>query len=208
MSKKVIVWGLLVVAIVISVVAVLIESASKPDYHNKITGRYISTQYRSLPMNDSIRAVIAKGLIWVDSSHAGNPLYYDSLYRIEYTRYQKWQSGHKGFLFSGIAVFLIFFGIFAYRTSTGSDSFKEMAWLVPAFLIGCPLIGAFYYYNPEKEISKRDYIYYTSQHNGSLEDWWKNGFKPSPPDQPHIIVLYDIGTNDSNGAAFTPLKVQ
>lgn len=152
-----------------AITLVLIESANKPDYHNKITGRYISTQYRTQPMNDSIRSVIAQGLIWVDSSHAGNPLYYDSLYKVEYTKYQKWQSGHKGFLFSGLIIFLVFFGIFAFRTSTGNDSLKEMGWLVPAFLIGLPLVGAFYYFSTEKEIPKKEYIKYP---NGDLENWW------------------------------------
>lgn len=158
----------------------LLASCNTKDYHNKITGRYISTQYRTTPMNDSIRDVIKRGLIHVDSSHAGNPLYYDSLFRVAFTQYQNWQSGHKGFLFSGITVFLVFVLIFIVVTSKYGKKTSQLLWLVPAFFLGGPLIGAFYYYSPEKEISKRDYVYYTTKDNGSLEEWWTNGFKPAP----------------------------
>lgn len=164
----------------------LLTSCNTKDYHNKITGRYISTQYRTMPMNDSIRDVIKRGLIYVDSSHAGNPLYYDSLYKVAFTYYQSWQSGQKGFLIAGVIVFVVFFLVFAIQTSRGTKGLAQLGWLVAAFLIGCPLIGAFYYYSPEKEIPKRDFIYYWNK-DGSLENWWEGGFKAAPPDLSFLV---------------------
>lgn len=157
--------------IVLCLLAVVLFASCLKDYHNKITGRYLSTQCSFSPLTDSVQKLISLGLVHADVAHAGNPEICDSLYRVEFTTYQKWETGHKGFLIAGILVFCGLMGVFIVKTSRGVKGYGVLAYMIAAFVIGGPLIGAFYYYSQEKEIPKKEYVKYP---DGDLENWWAN----------------------------------
>src|SRR5579859_5682623 len=153
------------------IIPVLLLVSCAPDYHNKIIGRGVATVSCSMvPINDSLKSLIDSGFFNVNAG-AGNPMICDSVYTVQFTTYQQWESGHKGFLIAGILVLIIGFGIFIYLNNRGTGGMATLYIAFGALLIGGPLVGAFYYFNPDREIKKIDYVHYI-QKDGDLHNFW------------------------------------
>jgi hypothetical protein len=155
-----------------SIIIILVLSSScTPNYNSPITGRLIAQQGHYVIMNDSVRNLLALGFVHLDSSHAGNPMVYDSVYRLQMTSYQKWKSNHKGYLIAAVLVAIIGFGSYIVITSSGGSSQSLVLIPILTILIGGGLMSGYYFFNPEREIKKSDYIQMSVL--GSFKDWWQ-----------------------------------
>src|SRR6185437_10119903 len=153
------------------IAATLFFASCSPNYRNKIINRGLAQQCNYLPLTDSVRDLIAQGFVHADASHARNPLVCDSVYTVEMTTYQKWKSGDKWMLFSGIVFLLIAIGFFIRQTSVWDDKQSYVVGLMICIIIGGGLIGGFYCFSDSRDIRKADYIHYT-QSDGDLHAFW------------------------------------
>lgn len=148
-------------------IAIILFSSCSPNYHNKIVARSISQQCKMLPLNDSIQKLLDAGLVHITSTD-GNPEICDSVYTVTFTTYQKWKSGNKLFLFSGIVIAIIGFGAFIKITSGGNTKPWTIGLVLGTLFVSGMLIGGFYYFSTERDIRKADYI----QMHGDLKEFW------------------------------------
>jgi len=140
------------------------------NYNNKIVFRGVA---QSCPFvtQDSANILSAEGLASIiPAKNVGsNPQRCDSVYTVEMTTYQKWNSGYKRFLYAGIIVCIIGFGLYIWLTSSGTDKFWTLAISFGTLFIGGSLIGGFYYFSESRQIRKADYVAYPG---GDLEAFW------------------------------------
>lgn len=147
---------------------ILLASCSKV---NKIVNRHIAQSCNFSPITDSVRGLLAAGLVHADSSHAGNPLICDSVYTVEMALGQKWSHGNKGLLIAGILILIIGLGIFIRYTSSGGNNQGSVILPFATILIGGMFIGGFYYFSESRDIKKADYQTYMSK-GGIPDGWW------------------------------------
>ncbi len=157
----------------------LFSSCAK-NYDNAVTGRGVSQQGVFTPLTDSVKNLISAKLVYVDASHAGNPEVFDSVYTVKKTVYQNTQDIGRSWrlpvLLIGIVITVLFLFVFIKRTSSGSDSKAEMAWLLPC-IVGLVMMGtSIYAFSDERGIKKSDWINYYAKY-GNLETFWQTPVK-------------------------------
>lgn len=149
---------------------VIFLASCSPNYHNKIIGRKVSTISCSFMPASSVQGQIDSGFVNVDASHAGNPMICDSVYTIAFTTYENWHYGYPGYLSAGIIVMIAGFLTLIVITSRGNTAAWTLALAFGPLIIGGCLIGAFYYFNPYRDIKKSDYVHYI-QKDGDLRNF-------------------------------------
>lgn len=152
------------------ILPILLLASCQPDYNNKIIGRKVSTLSCDYAPIASMQAALDSGFVNIDTGHADNPLICDSVYTIAFTTYENWHYGSKGYLVAGILVFIIGFEALMYTTSRGNTGAWTLGLAFGTIIIGGCLVGAFYYFNPYRDIKKSDYVHYIEK-DGDLRNF-------------------------------------
>jgi hypothetical protein len=164
---------------------VVLFSSCGAHYSNEIISRSTAQTCNFLPINDSVAALDAAGLIRITYIKNSNPEICDSTYSVEKTWWQAWQAGKKDgsvvVFFVGILGLLVSLYCLwrAFENNTrDSNSKAPLGWLVPVF--ACAIITGIALnwdkWNSGRDILKKDYIQYIKA-DGDLRNFWPTPVK-------------------------------